>query len=271
MTTRVSIGDFSRMTHLSVKTLRHYHEVGLLAPVEIDGQTGYRYYARSQVPTAQVIRRFRALEMPLDELRTVLGTSDPARRAQLIATHLERLELQLKATQAAVASLRALLEAPAAVAIEYRTVAAVTAAAITERVGLAEVTAWMSGAFSELRRLIGAQGVTATGAPGALWPLALFTDEEGEATVFLPVSRGVRPMGRLKPCVVPSAELAFAVHRGAHSDVDRTYGALGSHVSEREVGVEGPVREYYLVDAFSTSDSSQWLTEIAWPIFRAKG
>lgn len=54
----LTIGEFSRVTHLSVKTLRHYHEVGLLEPVHVDPGTGYRRYTTAQVPTAQVIRRF---------------------------------------------------------------------------------------------------------------------------------------------------------------------------------------------------------------------
>jgi DNA-binding transcriptional MerR regulator len=62
----LSIGDFSRVTHLSVKTLRHYHEVGLLEPAEIDPSSGYRHYALAQIPIAQVIRRFRDLEMPVE-------------------------------------------------------------------------------------------------------------------------------------------------------------------------------------------------------------
>src|SRR5215467_9554670 len=94
----VSIGDFSRMTHLSVKTLRHYHDVGLLAPAETDERTGYRYYAKSQVPQAQVIRRFRALGMPIEEVRATLSTPDPAARSALIAAHLDRLEQQLQET-----------------------------------------------------------------------------------------------------------------------------------------------------------------------------
>jgi len=36
MSRNVSVGDFARMTHLSVKTLRHYHDVGLLVPDDID-------------------------------------------------------------------------------------------------------------------------------------------------------------------------------------------------------------------------------------------
>src|SRR4051794_16289330 len=48
MTPRLSIGDFSRMTYLSVKALRHYHEQGVLEPAEVDPATGYRYYAPGQ-------------------------------------------------------------------------------------------------------------------------------------------------------------------------------------------------------------------------------
>jgi hypothetical protein len=59
--TLLGIGDFSRMTFLSVKTLRHYHEIGLLPPAEVDRESGYRRYALAQVPTAQVIRRLREL------------------------------------------------------------------------------------------------------------------------------------------------------------------------------------------------------------------
>ena len=97
---RLSIGDFSRITHLSIKTLRRYHEAGLLKPAEVDDRTGYRYYRTAQVPTAQVIRRFRELGMPVREVAEVLGNADPAARNALIADHLDRLERQLEQTRA---------------------------------------------------------------------------------------------------------------------------------------------------------------------------
>ena len=78
MRVRLSIGDFSRMTHLSVTALRHYHEVGLLQPAEIDPDSGYRFYAPEQVQTAQVIRRFKDLGMPLDEIKAVLTAPERA-------------------------------------------------------------------------------------------------------------------------------------------------------------------------------------------------
>ena len=84
MTGSLTIGDFSRVTFLSVKTLRHYHRVGLLEPADVDPVTGYRRYTSVQIPIAQVIRRFRDLDMPLDDIGSVLRARDQTTRSQLI-------------------------------------------------------------------------------------------------------------------------------------------------------------------------------------------
>jgi DNA-binding transcriptional MerR regulator len=84
MRSSLSIGDFARASHLSVKTLRHYHELGLLIPANIDPGSGYRRYTTEQIPTAQVIRRFRDLDMPLDQIREVLDAPDLRLRDALL-------------------------------------------------------------------------------------------------------------------------------------------------------------------------------------------
>ena len=112
MRASLAIGDFSRATHLSVKTLRHYHRIGLLEPAEVDPFSGHRRYRADQVPTAQIIRRFRSLDMPLQEVRAVISAPDVATRNDLIAGHLSRLEATLAETQQAAASLRSLLQPP---------------------------------------------------------------------------------------------------------------------------------------------------------------
>jgi DNA-binding transcriptional MerR regulator len=73
MAAGLTVGDFSRATHLSVKTLRHYHQAGLLEPAAVNPDTGYRYYSAGQVPAAQVIRRLRDLEMPVADVKAVLA------------------------------------------------------------------------------------------------------------------------------------------------------------------------------------------------------
>ena len=49
------IGEFSRLTQVSVRMLRHYDEVGLLRPAQIDEATGYRLYSVQQIPMVQKI------------------------------------------------------------------------------------------------------------------------------------------------------------------------------------------------------------------------
>jgi DNA-binding transcriptional MerR regulator len=95
MPSSFTIGDFSRATHLMTKTLRHYHETGLLEPAHIDPQTGYRHYTTDQIPGAQIIRRFRDLDMPLNDIRAVLSAPDVQTRNALIAAHLKHLESDL--------------------------------------------------------------------------------------------------------------------------------------------------------------------------------
>jgi DNA-binding transcriptional MerR regulator len=73
----LTIGEFSRITHLSIKALRRYHQAGLLEPVQVDPQTGYRYYSLPQVPTAQVIHRFRQLGMPERQVGQLVAVADP--------------------------------------------------------------------------------------------------------------------------------------------------------------------------------------------------
>src|SRR2546421_3231606 len=96
---RIPIGDFSRMTYLSVKALRHYHDVGVLEPAEVDPATGYRFYTPSQVGPAQVVRRLRDLGMPLDAVRDVLRAPDAATRDAALIAHLRRMERELERTQ----------------------------------------------------------------------------------------------------------------------------------------------------------------------------
>jgi DNA-binding transcriptional MerR regulator len=111
----LSIGDFSRATHMSLKMLRHYHQIGLLEPASVDPDNGYRRYTADQIPTARMIRRFRQLQMPLDRIRDVLAAPDPVTRRAMIAAHLNALQASLAETQAVVASVRSLLEAGSSV------------------------------------------------------------------------------------------------------------------------------------------------------------
>lgn len=270
MTVLLTIGDFSRMTHLSVKALRHYHDVGLLEPAEVDRSSGYRLYDAGQVPIAQVIRRFRDLGMPVEAVKSVLDAPDVATRNRVIVAHLERMEDQLEQTKATVASLRAVLEAPRTHApVEYRTVGPTATLAIRERVTMADLEGWWSGAFEELRKAIGDAGVMRAGPDGCCYPNEMFAEEEGEMVAFVPVQGLAHLSGRVEALELPGVELAVMLHEGSYHELDQTYGALGTHVAERAIGVDGPIRELYVVSPFDADDPADLRTELGWPVFRA--
>jgi DNA-binding transcriptional MerR regulator/effector-binding domain-containing protein len=277
----VSIGDFSRMTYLTVKALRFYHEAGILVPWAVDASSGYRSYHVSQVPTAQVIRRLRDLEMPLDEVREVVAAPDVDARNRAISAHLKRMEEQLSQTKATVSSLRTLLQAPRnrTEDVTFRTAPEQWVLNVHEVVDFAEAGGWAAGAFGELYAAVEAFGCRRTGVDGALFYAELFERGRGELVAFVPVDgpvdvRASDSRGEMFPRVtsyhVPESELAVMVHHGSAADIDRTYGALGSIVAERAIGVAGPIRENFLVTAADTPDESQHRTEVCWPVFRTR-
>ncbi|GAB2605344.1 MerR family transcriptional regulator [Kribbella endophytica] len=261
----LTIGEFSRLTHLSVRTLRRYHEGELLEPAVVDEATGYRYYSVEQIPTAQVINRLRELDVPLSDVQQILRTPDPGVRSTLVAGHLRRLEAELDRTRAAVTSLRRLLQpGPAPIEVELRAEPAREVAAIEAVIGHADVEAWFAGAMAELEAAVGA-GVT--GPPGGTYDNSLFEEGRGRVLVYLPTLTPPRT-GRVHAVTLPAAELAVTTHVGEHDGVDVTYGELGAWVVENAMSVAGSVREVYRVGPKDVSDPAAWRTEIGWPVFR---
>lgn len=254
MTTLVGIGDFSKMTYLSIKALRHYHEEGVLEPAAIDPATGYRRYTTSQVPIAQAIRRFRDLEMPLDEIRLVLQTPDIATRNRVILGHLERMQQQLEQTQLTVASLQAVLsnELHSEGQVEVRRLPSMSVLTMVSSVSFDDCATWLEFAQATLHAKVETAGTTKVGADGALYSDQFFEAGAGEVTAFLPVTAGAKDIEQL-----PAITVALLVHDGPFSDLDRTYGALGTVVAERGIGGRGPIREHYI---------GATTTEVCWPV-----
>ena len=267
MSVLLTIGEFSRMTHLSVKALRHYDDLGLLSPAEVDRSSGYRRYATGQVPIAQVIRRFRDLDMPLEEIRSVLNTPDVAARDQAVLVHLQRMQETLAQTQATVASLQALLDGNRpTLPVEYRSVPAIHAVAIRGIVDWDDAEPWLNEALAELDGTVDSQSSGRTGPDSALYSGEFFETHVGEVTAFVPVEDGIATAGRVERVEIPAADVAVLVHSGPFGDLDQAYGALGTFVAERVLSVDGPIREHYLVTADDTDDPAAYRTEVCWPI-----
>ena len=257
MTRLLTIGDFSRMTHLSVKALRHYHDVGLLEPAEVDRSSGYRLYDASQVPVAQVIRRFRDLGHA--GRRGKVGPRRPGRRRPATRSswptssawrsswprprrpwprcgpYWKRPGCRRRSSTA---------QRPAQ-----------TALAIRELVTAADMESWWTEAFGTLRKALDEPGVE----PGRAGRLPLpERDVRARGRGNGGLRAGHRPGRRLRPgagrtSCLPSSWRSWCT-RAPTSELDQTYGALGTYVAERAIGVEGPIREHYVVSPLDEAD-----------------
>lgn len=257
----VSIGEFSRLSHLTVKSLRHYHDVGLLVPDQVDDQTGYRRYGTGQVDAALLIGRLRGLDMPLPAIGQVLAAPDPAERDALLAAHLRRMERELERTRDIVSALRELLEPAPPPPIEFRTLPGLRVLAVRERVGRDDVVAWCVGAFQRLAAAL-PDGTRSAEPVGATYADGFFTEGVGDVVAFLPVAADA-PVGATW---LPGGRFAVGLHAGAYAGMDRTYAALGAHVAEHAEVAPGPIRERYLVGPDRADTAAALRTEICWPV-----
>src|SRR5215472_6145143 len=87
MKTSYSIGEFSQITGLSAKTLRFYHEKGILVPTSVDEATGYRFYDSDKIDKARVVMRLRQMEFSIEDIAAVFAECDDDAD---ILNHLER-------------------------------------------------------------------------------------------------------------------------------------------------------------------------------------
>ena len=72
----LKIGEFSKLSRVSVRILRHYDEIGLLKPAEIDRFTDYRYYRENQLPTAGRIAALKDMGFSLADIVRILEVYD---------------------------------------------------------------------------------------------------------------------------------------------------------------------------------------------------
>ena len=84
------IGEFSKMSKTTVKTLRYYDEIGLLKPGETDRYTGYRFYSTEQLVRLHRIQALRQVGLSIDEIKLILAGHDATgillkRQAELVS------------------------------------------------------------------------------------------------------------------------------------------------------------------------------------------
>lgn len=188
----LAIGAFSRASLLSIKTLRAYHEAGILVPTSVDPQTGYRSYHSSQLTDAAVIRRLRALDLPLDQVREVIQARDPAVTARVLTAHGVAMRQRLADVTRIVTDLQAGVERPAShTPVHPRDEPHSLTLAIRGRVAEADFAEFLGDAYAQLGAMATRFGVAQSGPTGALYPPEIADENIEEVEAYLPISRPV--------------------------------------------------------------------------------
>lgn len=266
-----SIGEFSQITGLSIKTLRFYHEKNLLVPTRVDEATGYRFYDESKVDKARVIAQLRAMEFSLEDIAAVLA--ECADDTQVLA-FLERqkgtLEQRIRQDRDIVRSLDQIIakerEAQAVARsgkfqIEEKTLGPLLVAGIR-----------MTGRYCDcgkgFARLGRALGRHLSGQPLCLYYDGEHREEEANFEPCLPLRREVAAPEGISVRTLPTVRCLALVHQGPYDTLGRSYARLLDRVRERGLVVTLPTREVYLKGPgmIFKGNPRKYLTEIQLPV-----
>jgi DNA-binding transcriptional MerR regulator len=272
LTEELAIGRFSRLSGLTVKALRHYDEIGLLEPARVDEATGYRYYSLAQARHAEAIRRLRALELPLDEIRGLLLADDATLRERL-AVHRARVEGKAVETQRILEELDRLIDGreplvPKADDVRIRFEMNVKetperrVALVRNRVRMDDM---QNVVPREIDRVAHAIGMRHAGPPFLRCP---FPDPDGfvEAEIGWPVTEDTEVQPPAEAATYPSVRALVYTHVGPYGELHQAYRLMTEVMEQNGLRATDAPVEWYESDPQEVADPKDYVTVIEWPI-----
>lgn len=268
------IGEAARLFNLSVGTLRHYEQMGLLEPAYVDPASGYRYYGARQLSTLNTISHLRVLDLPLAQIREFVTTRDVdlmqrqlAQQQELIERKRRELERVSRKIDDRLVLLRDALDA------ELDTIYEVNApelrcAVLRERVNPTDAYAleW------QIRQLQKGQHETFVflGNLGVgIAPERIATgDFDGYDEVFLLLDDTDDYLGDVE--MRPAARCLTISFRGTHGQAAPHYERLLDYMREHNLAPAGPSREIALIDDIISDDPATYVTQITVPVITSK-
>ena len=285
----IKIGDFSKLAHVTVKTLHHYDQVGLLHPAHIDRYNGYRYYTLRQLPRLNRILALKDLGFSLDQVAQLVdeNLSIAELRGMLRMKQLELAE-KVKSEQARLAQvemrLRQLEREQAALGAEIAIMGIGPQVVLSARAVAAREEA-ITPARESLQKLLLGRLQQARIKPTGPW-FALLDDlsyAESDREVEMAVPFKPRPSQRAgdwegSPITLRELaavdRMATVIHEGEYTDIRQAYTDLYAWTQSNAFKIAGPCREVYLPETgLSTTNDLQIhtrLVEVQCPVERAK-
>jgi DNA-binding transcriptional MerR regulator/effector-binding domain-containing protein len=264
----LSIGEFSMASGIPVRTLRFYHDEGLLVPAAVDRETKYRSYDSRNLEVARVIVALRGLEFSLDDIREILaGCQDDGD----LLDHLERqkaiLRAKLQHYQNAVSRIDGVLRRERA-ARQEETMSTNTFT-IEERdlepllVAGIRMTGRYSDCGSGFAQLGKRLGRHIAGKPLCLFYDGEYREEDANFEPCMPVRKPVQADG-IAVRELPGGRCVSLMHRGPYEELSRSYARALQYAKEQGFTLQTPSREVYHKGPgmFLRGNPKNYLTEI---------
>lgn len=258
-----TIGEFSRITNITIKALRFYHTKGLLVPSYIDETSNYRYYNKKDIDKALVIADLKSMQFNLSEISEITTATTDESDLTVI------LHQKKAAIDADIKHLNAISSAIDSILIKERE--AKKMADINNEIQIKQVpeilvmvTEWR-GAYSETGKAMGllykAAGRHAAGAPFNLY-------SEGEAVDIadiescLPVKKALK--GKLTCKTMAGGEFVSLIHTGSYENIGQSYAKIFDYINTAGIKTTLPTREIYLKGPgmIFKGNPDKYLTEI---------
>ncbi|GHO49404.1 MerR family transcriptional regulator [Ktedonospora formicarum] len=269
------IGEFARLSQISIKMLRHYDALGILLPSHIDPESGYRFYEMAQLADAVRILALKDCGFSLEEIARFLHTQDNASIETLLQQRLVAQQQIVATEQARLQRLHARVEQLASAENVPRYDVALKRSEpltlIGERQSVASTEEIGPFAQAVARHLFEVHHVVSN---GPLIHLYFEEDSNDEALdLFVGTPAATLPYAHDGLCVMrlPGGELmACVIYQGDYINIQRAYAALDSWLSMSGYRVKGPAREIYHHSPVHTTDPEMYLTEIQYSIIADK-
>lgn len=288
-----TIGQFSSITRLPVKTLRYYDEIGLLKPARVDEATGYRFYGAEEITQAATINLFRDLDFALAEVAELVGLARDGDLGDLA----ERVRRQEKVVAERAARYDVVLERLRALAQDLEKEAVMSAVEVLEKEIEEQMvlTVRKTGPYSELGGMIGSlfqfagmNQLAPAGAPMWICHDQGYQPEDADLEAAVPVAGDPRHIeatvagaggpvgedavedsanrGKVGTRSLPGGRVLSATHTGPFDTVGPVYQALMDAAEQRGLVVAGSTREIYLVGPGPSTAPREPVTEVVLPV-----
>ena len=267
------IGEFSRLSHVTVKTIRHYDKIGLLKPARVDEFTKYRYYSASQLPRLNRILALKGLGLSLDQIKMLLDEDLPAAQIRGML-RLKQLEIQesLDLEQSRLDRVEGMLrqiekeERMPEQEVTIKSINEIDVLAVRDTVpsyGDIEVL------FDQVFGVLGKNQLQPAGPPIGIYHDQEHQEKDVDIEIAIPLSQKDLDSTDLSTAQLPAVkEMACVFHQGGYSTIGASYGYLMKWVEENGYKITGPVREVYLRGPES-GEEENYLTEIQLPVKKA--